>query len=501
MAFGTKDGATRINSEAENAARAWIASGPKKLLIDGKWVPSLSGKTLDTVNPATGAHLATMAEGDRGDVDLAVAAAQRTLESPAWGGISPHARTRMLLRIADAIDRHAEELAIIDTLDNGMPTWFSMSVAPVAADIFRYYAGWTTKIFGSTVPTDATNFIYTLKEPVGVCGAILPWNVPVMLAALKIAPALACGNTLVLKPSELASLSALRIAELIQETDLPPGALNIVTGYGQSVGDAIATHPLIEKVSFTGSTAVGRHILQASAGNFKRVTLELGGKSPNIIFPDADIDRAIEAAVNGFVRNSGQICSSGTRIFVHQDIHDEVAARIAAIAGSRKVGDPFASDTFLGPVISQTQLERVLSYVDAGNEQGAQLMTGGKRLDQDGYFMTPTVFSGVTNDMKIAREEIFGPVTAIIPFKDESDAVFQGNESTYGLAAGIWTRDISRAHKVARALKAGRIWINTYGETDPVMPFGGFKQSGLGREFGAESIETYTETKSIQIRF
>jgi phenylacetaldehyde dehydrogenase len=501
MSFTAPSAATNLDLDGLDTARKWVSSGPKLLLIDGKWVPAAAGEQLETINPATEEVHALIASGQAADVDAAVAAARRTLHSPSWAGISPHLRTRMLIRIADAIDAHANELAIIETLDNGMPLWFSTAVAAMAGDVFRYYAGWCTKIFGSTVPTDSTNFIYTLKDPVGVCGLITPWNVPLLLASLKIAPALACGNTIVMKPSELASLSTLRLAELIQDTDLPAGALNIVTGYGPSVGEAISLHGDVDKVSFTGSTAVGKRILQASAGNMKRVTLELGGKSPNIIFPDADIEKAIDAAVNGFTRNAGQICSSGTRLFVHESIHDEVAEKVAAIAAGRKVGSPFDPDTYLGPVVSSVQRDRVMSYVDAGNAEGATLMTGGHRLDGSGYFIQPTVFSGVTNAMKIAREEIFGPVVAVIPFKDEEDAIFQGNESTYGLAAGIWTRDISRAHKVARALRAGRIWINTYGETDPVMPFGGFKQSGLGREFGAESIEAYTETKSIQLRF
>ncbi|ETI63445.1 betaine-aldehyde dehydrogenase [Sphingobium sp. C100] len=501
MSFTGISGTQKIDRAAVEAPRAWIGAGPKSLLIDGRWVSAASGKTLETIDPSSEAVLALLAEGADIDVDAAVAAAQKALECKSWAGISPHQRARYLLQIADLVDRHADELALIETIDMGMPAWFSTAVAKMAGETFRYYAGWTTKIAGSTLPTDASNFIYTLKEPVGVCGAITPWNVPLLLACFKIAPALACGNTIVVKPSEIASLSTLRLAELIQEADLPPGVLNVVTGFGPSVGERMANHSGIDKISFTGSTAVGKRILQASAGNLKRVTLELGGKSPNIIFPDADLDRALDAAVNGFTRNSGQICSSGTRIFVHRDIYDEVAERIASISAGRKVGDPFGADTFLGPVASATHCDRVMSYIDAGNDEGARMLTGGNRLSRPGFFIEPTVFTGVTNDMKIAREEIFGPVVTIIAFRDEDDAVFKGNDTTYGLAAGIWTKDVGRAHKVARALKAGRIWINTYGETDPVMPFGGFKQSGIGREFGAESIAAYTETKAVQIRF
>ncbi|KGJ03064.1 aldehyde dehydrogenase family protein (plasmid) [Paracoccus versutus] len=482
-------------------ARDWAAAGPKRNLIDGQWVEAQSGRTLESLNPTTGKLLARISEADAGDVDVAVRAARRAFEAPTWSGISPHLRTRMLLEMAEAIDRHAAELAALETLDNGMPTWFSNAVIAMVGDTFRYYAGWCSKIFGTTTPTDASMFIFTLRDPVGVCGQIIPWNVPSLMAALKIATALACGNTVVLKPSELASLSTLRMAELIQDTDLPPGVLNVVTGYGSTVGAAISGHPEVDKVAFTGSTVVGKQILQASIETMKRVTLELGGKSPNIIFADADLDKAVVAAVNGFTRNSGQVCSAGTRVFVQEGIHDEVAGRIVEIASGQKVGDPFDPETKLGPVISARQLDRVMSYVDAGNAEGAELRTGGDRVEGPGFFVRPTVFAGVTNGMRIAREEIFGPVVSLIPFKDEDDAIFKANDTSYGLAAAVWSRDISRAHKVARAMKAGRIWVNTFGETDPVMPFGGFKQSGLGREFGAESVLAYTESKSVQVRF
>ncbi|WP_449045906.1 aldehyde dehydrogenase family protein [Paracoccus versutus] len=482
-------------------AQDWAAAGPKRNLIDGQWVEAQSGRTLESLNPTTGKLLARISEADAGDVDVAVRAARRAFEAPTWSGISPHLRTRMLLKMAEAIDRHAAELAALETLDNGMPTWFSNAVIAMVGDTFRYYAGWCSKIFGTTTPTDASMFIFTLRDPVGVCGQIIPWNVPSLMAALKIATALACGNTVVLKPSELASLSTLRMAELIQDTDLPPGVLNVVTGYGSTVGAAISGHPEVDKVAFTGSTVVGKQILQASIETMKRVTLELGGKSPNIIFADADLDKAVVAAVNGFTRNSGQVCSAGTRVFVQEGIHDEVAERIVEIASGQKVGDPFDPETKLGPVISARQLDRVMSYVDAGNAEGAELRTGGDRVEGPGFFVRPTVFAGVTNGMKIAREEIFGPVVSLIPFKDEDDAIFKANDTSYGLAAAVWSRDISRAHKVARAMKAGRIWVNTFGETDPVMPFGGFKQSGLGREFGAESVLAYTESKSVQVRF
>jgi len=489
------------DSVAYQKALAWVRSGPKRLLIGGEWVPAKSGKTLGTINPATEGVLCQLAEGDRADVDVAVASARRAFEAPSWAGISPHARTRAMLKIADALDRHAEELAAIDTLDIGMPLWYSGAIAAGVGDIFRYYAGWPSKIFGTTNPTDSTGFMYTLREPLGVCGQITAWNVPLSMACIKIATALATANTVVLKPAELASLSTLRLAELINDTGLPPGVVNIVTGYGPTVGAALSEHPDVDKLAFTGSTAVGKQILNASTGNLKHVTLELGGKAPNIIFPDADLEKALQASVRTFCGNSGQVCSAGTRLFVHESLHDEVAERIGRIAATYKVGSPLDPDTKLGPLISARQLERVMSYIDAGRQSGATLSVGGSRVGTKGFFVEPTVFSGVANGAKIAQEEIFGPVLSVIPFRDEDDAVFKGNDTAYGLSAAVWTKDIARAHKVARALKSGRVWINTFGDADPVMPFGGYKQSGLGREFGAESIEAYTQTKAVHVKF
>nr|WP_035883414.1 aldehyde dehydrogenase family protein [Cupriavidus metallidurans] len=481
-------------------AMDWIQAGPKRLLIGGEWVEAVSGKVFETINPSTEEVLTTVAEADSADIDAAVKAARRAFESPSWSGVSPQTRSRLLFKIAELVDRHADEFAALESLDNGTPLSAGTARVAQVAEIFRYYGGWPSKIHGTTNPTDASTFLYMVREPMGVCALINAWNVPLVMAAMKIAPALACGNTVLMKPAEQTPLTTLRLGELIQEAGVPPGVVNIVPGFGPTAGAAMAAHPDIDKIAFTGSTGVGKHILQASAGNLKKVTLELGGKSPNIIFPDADINRAIEAAVNAFCRNSGQICSAGTRLFVHESLYDEVTERVVRIASGYKVGSPLDPDTKLGPLISDKQMDRVLSYVGTGESDGATLQCGGGRVGNVGYFVQPTVFSGVSNGMRIAQEEIFGPVLSVLPFKDEDDAIFQGNDTQYGLAAAVWTRDVSRAHKVARALKTGRVWINTYAEVDPSMSMGGYKQSGIGREMGAESIEAYTQTKSILMR-
>jgi phenylacetaldehyde dehydrogenase len=461
-------------SQGHRDALSWLQNGPKRMLIGGRWVDAIAGERFEVIDPATEQRLALVAAADSADVDAAVAAARSAFNAPSWSGISPHVRGRMLLKIADAVEQHVEELAVLETLDMGAPLESTRARAAQVAEVFRYYAGWPARISGTTNPMDASRFQYMLREPVGVCALINAWNVPLMMAAIKIAPAFACGNTAVLKPAEQASLSTLRLAELIEEAGLPPGVLNVVPGFGATAGAAMAAHMDIDKISFTGSTGVGRQILRASAGNMKKTTLELGGKSPNIIFPDADLDSAIAAAVDTFCGNSGQICSAGTRLFVHESLHDEITERVSRIAATYKVGSPFDTDTKLGPLISRQQMERVLSYVDAGRDDGALLNTGGARVGEVGYFVAPTVFSAASNAMRIAREEIFGPVLSIIPFKDEDDAVFQGNDTEYGLAAAVWTRDVSRAHRVSRALKVGRVWINTYAEGDSVMSCGGY---------------------------
>jgi acyl-CoA reductase-like NAD-dependent aldehyde dehydrogenase len=371
---------------------------------------------------------------------------------------------------------------------------------PSAIDTFRYYAGWATKIYGETNPSDPSMFNYTLREPVGVCGQIIPWNGPIMMLAWKIAPALACGNVSILKPAEQTPLTALRIGELILEAGIPDGVVNIITGYGETAGAAIASHPDIDKVAFTGSTEVGKLILQASAGNLKRVSLELGGKSPNVIFPDAAMEDAVPTSLLGFCMLSGQVCAAGTRVFVQSDFHDRFVEQLTAHASKVKAGNPLDPETTVGPLVSREQFNRVKGYLDVGKKEGAKTALGGEPRAGKGFFVDPTIFTAVNNNMKIAREEIFGPVASVIPFKDENDAVFQGNDTTYGLAAAVWTRDVSRAHRVARALKAGTVWVNCYNNVDPISPFGGFKQSGLGRELGKHSIELYTQIKSVFVK-
>ncbi len=472
---------------------------PKQLLIGGKWVPAKSGKTFETINPANEEVLALAAEGDKADVDEAVKAARKALDGK-WSTISPHQRANYLLKIADLIEKHADEIGILESLNNGMAISLAKGMASGAADTFRYYAGWATKIYGETNPSDPSMFNYTLREPVGVCGQIIPWNGPVAMFAWKIAPALACGNVCIIKPAEQTPLTALFLGELIQEAGIPEGVVNIITGFGETAGAAIASHPDIDKVAFTGSTEVGKLILQASAGNLKRVSLELGGKSPNIVFADANMEQCVPTSLFGFTMLSGQVCCAGTRVFVQQDFHDEFVDKLTKYASQSKAGNPLDPKTTIGPLVSKEQFERVKGYLDIGKKEGAHASLGGEVRKGKGYFVDPTIFTGVKNDMRIAREEIFGPVASVIPFKDENDAVLQGNDTTYGLAAAVWTNDVSRAHKVARALKAGTVWVNCYNNIDPISPFGGYKQSGIGRELGRHSIELYTQIKSVYVK-
>jgi len=480
-------------------ARAFLASGPKRLLIGGQWVAAHSCETFAPVNPATEEMLCHAAAGDKHDIDDAVVAARTAFENPNWAGISPHQRGAYLLKLSRLIAENAEELAQLETLNNGTPLAMTRGQMLASAQTFEYYAGWATKIYGETNPSDAAFFNYTLREPLGVCGLIVPWNGPISSASWKLAPALAAGNTCILKPAEQTPLSTIRLGELILEAGFPPGVVNIVTGFGETAGAAISDHPDIDKVAFTGSTSVGKIITRAAAVNLKRVSLELGGKSPNVIFADADIDKAVAASVGAFCFLSGQICVAGTRIFIQEKIYDEVAARIAAYTANFTVGDPFSPTTTMGPVVSAEQFGRVTSYFDVAKADGAHAAVGASTLGGTGYFIKPTLYTGVTNDMRIAQEEVFGPVAAAIPFKDENDAVLQGNDTVYGLAAAVWTKDIGRAHRVARALKAGTVWVNTYLKVDPISGFGGYKQSGYGRELGPHSMDAYTQTKSVYV--
>jgi acyl-CoA reductase-like NAD-dependent aldehyde dehydrogenase len=486
---------------ANAATKVFLNNRPKNLLIGGKWIPAKSGQTFETINPANEEVLGVVAEGDEADIDEAVKAARRAFETGKWVSMGPHQRARYLFKIADLIEDHADELAELITLDNGKPLNEAASEVSRTADTFRYYAGWVTKVYGETNPSDPGFFNYTLREPIGVCGQIIPWNGPLSTVSWKVAPALAFGNTVVLKPAEQTPLPAIRFGELICDAGVPDGVVNIVTGFGPTAGGAITAHPGIDKVAFTGSTEVGKLILQASAGNLKRVSLELGGKSPNVIFTDADLEQAVALSANGVFRNQGQVCCAATRMFVQEQIYDEFAERIAAKADQVKLGQPLDATTTMGPLVSSEQHERVLGYLKLAREEGAQAKAGGERGPQSkGYFIKPTIYTGAKNGMRIAREEIFGPVAVLIPFKDEDDAVLQGNDTTYGLGAGVWTRDISRAHKVARALKAGSVWVNCYGIIDPISPFGGYKESGFGRELGRHSIDLYTQIKSVYIK-
>jgi phenylacetaldehyde dehydrogenase len=476
----------------------------RQLFIDGALVDARSGKTFDTVNPATGETLATIAEGDAADIDLAVRAARRAFDDGPWGRMTPSERGRIIWRIGDLINEHLEEFAELETLDNGKPLAVARAAdVPLAAELFRYMAGWATKIEGNTIPLSvpyapgAEFHAYTLREPVGVVGQIIPWNFPLLMAAWKLGPALATGNTVVLKPAEQTPLSALYLAEIMAEAGLPDGVVNVVNGYGETAGAALAAHAGVDKIAFTGSTEVGRLIATAATGNLKKVSLELGGKSPNIVFADADPRAAIAGAANAIFFNHGQCCVAGSRLYVEADRFEEVVAGVADIAKSIKLGDGFDADTQMGPLVSDEQLEKVGGFLDSGRQEGATVVTGGARQGDRGFFFQPTVISKTRPDMRVVREEIFGPVVVASPFESMDEIAAVANDSPYGLGAGIWTRDISKAHALAKRIRAGTVWINCYNVFDAALPFGGYKQSGWGREMGHEALEAYTELKAV----
>ncbi len=476
---------------------------PRQMFINGQWTEAASGKTFDTPNPATGETLARIAEGDAEDIDRAVKAARKAFEEGPWSRMSPSERGRIIWRIGDLILEHTNELAQLESLDNGKPYVIAAAAdVPLAADLFHYMAGWATKIEGNTINISVpympgANFhSYTLREPVGVCGQIIPWNFPLLMAAWKLGPALATGNCVVLKPAEQTPLTALKLAELIAEAGVPEGVVNVVTGFGETAGAALAAHNDVDKVAFTGSTEVGKLIVAAAAGNLKKVSLELGGKSPNIVFDDAD-QAAVEGAANAIFFNHGQCCVAGSRLFVQESRFDEVVDGVAEIAKSIKLGSGLDESTQMGPLVSAEQFQRVTGYLESGAADGATALTGGGRFGDKGYFVEPTVLTNTHPSMKIVREEIFGPVVVAAPFSDLDEIAAAANDSEYGLGAGIWTKDISKAHALAKKIRAGTVWINCYNVFDASLPFGGYKQSGWGREMGHEVLEAYTEVKAV----
>jgi aldehyde dehydrogenase (NAD+) len=469
-------------------------------LIGGKWQAAKSGKTFETINPATEEVIANVAEGDAADIDLAVKAARNAFENGPWGKMDARDRGKLMNRLADLIEEELEDLAGLETLDNGKPIRDSRAAdLPMTIDCLRYYAGWADKLHGQTIPVRGNYFTYTRREPVGVVGQIIPWNFPMLMVSWKWGPALAAGNTIVMKPAEQTPLTCLRMAKLAQEAGFPDGVINVVPGFGPTAGGALVKHPDVDKVAFTGSTEVGQIIMQGAASTIKRVSLELGGKSPNIVFADSDLDAAAAGAHFGLYFNQGQCCCAGSRLFVEDKVHDKFVDKIAAMNEKRKLGDPFDPATEQGPQVNKEQFDKVMGYIEAGKKEGAKCITGGDRWGERGYFIEPTLFTNVTDKMKIAEEEIFGPVMSILRFKDIDEIVQRANKTNYGLAAAVWTRDVAKAHLIAKKLKAGTVWVNCYDAFDAAAPFGGFKMSGIGRELGERGLDAYTEWKTVTV--
>ncbi|QDU33695.1 Putative aldehyde dehydrogenase AldA [Poriferisphaera corsica] len=470
-----------------------------KNLIDGKWVDAASGRTFNAYNPSTSEVIAEVAESDANDVDRAVRAAQDAFQG-SWSKFTSRERGKLLYKLADLIEDNADELAALETLNNGKPiSEVKAADVPLVIATFRYYAGWADKIYGETVPIDSNDFfVYTKKEAVGVCGQIIPWNFPMLMLAWKWGPALAAGNTIILKPAEQTPLTALRIGELAMEAGFPKGVINIVNGFGESAGDALVKHRGVDKIAFTGHYETAQLIMKSAADTLKRITFELGGKSPNVVFADADMEQAVQGAMMGIFFNQGEVCCAGSRLFVEQSSHDEFIEKFKVAAESHRVGDPFDLKTQQGAQVSKEQYEKILSYIDIGKNE-AELVTGGEPAQDKGWFVKPTIFAGVSNDMRIAQEEIFGPVVSVIPFKDHDDLIRQANDTVYGLAAAVWTQNISKAMRLANEVRAGTVWVNCYNTFDPAAPFGGYKFSGHGRECGKDAIHNYVETKTVWV--